>query len=429
MLDINDLRRKRAEVSEKVDAIAALEKEGAELSKEQEDQFYALSDEFDGLTSKIDRQERAEKSAAVAAKPVVVASVASTNVVNLPEHKGAKVARMVQAIGSVTGGAREAAHYAETTLGDPDVAMALNTGTDAKGGFIVPKAFSGDMIELLTPMSVVRSSGAIALPMPNGNLNIPKLTGGALSNYMGEGEDIVGSEQTMGNLSLAAKKLATLVPLSNELLNYNGLNGNIERMIIGDMTNSIALREDLAFMRGDGSSNTPTGLRNLALTDNVIAASDGSTVQKIESDLGKLKLALMNSSVRMIQPGWLLNPTVQVFLSKLVTETGVKVYPEMAQGMLDGYPYKTTTQLPFNLGAGTNESEIALVDFADAVIGEGENITIAISTEATYKDPNSGDMVSAFSRDQTLLRVITANDFGLRHDASNAWLTGITWGQ
>lgn len=434
MPDINDLRQARAEQLEAVQALAALEAEGTELSAEQLDEFAAAQSKFDTLSAQIDRAEQAEAMAAKAAKPIpgIGANKGGLSgdrisVPNQPEVKGAKVARMIQAIGAVGGGAREAAHYAENTLGDADVAMALNTGTGSAGGVLVPRAFSGDLIELLTPQSVVRSFNPTILPMPHGNVSIPKLIGGAMSGYLSEGDDIQASEQSFGDLELSVKILATLVPVSNQLLNYNGLSSRLEQVIVGDMINSMGLREDLAFIRGDGSNKTPVGFRTSAPAANIFAASDGSTVQKVKNDLGKMELRLLNANVRMLRPGWVLSPTTAIFLSNLVDGNGNSVFPEMGNMMLRGKPFKTTTQVPANLGAG-NESEIYLADFIDAVIGESDDITIAVSKEATYKDPGSGQLVSAFSRNQTLIRVISGNDFGMRHDASVVVMTGVAWG-
>ena len=52
---------------------------------------------------------------------------------------------------------------------------------------------------------------------------------------------------------------------------------------------------------------------------------------------------------------------------------------------------------------------------------------ISFSQEASYKD-GAGEWVSAFQRDQTLVRVIAKHDFGPRHVESVAVGVGITWG-
>ena len=429
MPDINDLRQQRARANEQAQALAALEAAGEELTAEQVAAFATHQADFERLTAQITRMETAERMAAQTAKPLgnKGSGYGYEVLPKEPAAKGAKVARMIKAIGAVGGGGREAAHYAEQVLGDADVAMALNTGTASAGGVLVPQHFMGEIIELLRPASVVRSMQPTLLPMPNGNLTIPKMAGGATSAYIGENTDIPATEQQFGDLQLSAKNLATLVPVSNQLLNYAGITPAIESVITGDMVSSMAAREDLAFLRGNGSGNTPKGLRSIAPTAHVLIASDGATVQKVQTDLSKLELLLMNAHVRMIRPGFIMSPRTYLFLLDLVDGNGNKVFPEMGAGQLRGKPVKYTTQIPSNLGSGT-ESEIYLVDFADAVIGDAEQTTIAISTEAAYIDPSSGALVSAFSRNQTLIRVIAAHDFGMRHDESVAVLTAVKWG-
>jgi HK97 family phage major capsid protein len=99
---------------------------------------------------------------------------------------------------------------------------------------------------------------------------------------------------------------------------------------------------------------------------------------------------------------------------------------EMLNGTLWGFPYKTTTLVPTNLGSGS-DSEIYLVDFADAVYGDTMRMSIEAFDQMSYTDPSTGNLVSAGQRDQTVIRAITEHDFGMRHDASVAILTGVAW--
>lgn len=429
MPDINDLRQQRAAVNTQAQALAALEAAGTDLSAEQVAEFAAHHAKFNALDEQITRMEKAERMNATAAIPV--SELGNKQKVQYatpkqPEEKGAKVAHMIQAIGVVGRGGREAAHYAETVLGDSEVAMALNSSAATAGGVLVPQGFMAEVIELLTPKSVVRRMGAISLPMPNGNLTIPKMTGGATSYYVSESMEGTASQQTFGDLELRAKNMITLVPVSNQLLSYAGVSPSIDKTIMGDMINSMGLREDLAFIRGDGTNNTPTGFRTICPAANIVVASDGATVQKVQTDLAKLELKLLNANVRMTSPGWVMNPNTFTFLSSLLNTNGIKVYPEMDNMMLRGKPVAMTTQVPNNLN--TNQSEIYLVDFADAVIGDSGTVTLAISAEASYTDPASGKMVSTYTSNQTLIRAVSSSDFGMRHDASVAVLTGVTWG-
>jgi HK97 family phage major capsid protein len=124
--------------------------------------------------------------------------------------------------------------------------------------------------------------------------------------------------------------------------------------------------------------------------------------------------------------GWLMSPSVYTYLEGLRDGNGNKVYPEMAAMKLKAWKIEFTNQLPEDLGVGGNESEIYFVDFSQVLIPDTMNVRLDISTDATYMD--GGQLVSAFSRDQTVIRVIAEHDFGLRHDKACAVGTGVRWG-
>ncbi|WP_175663063.1 phage major capsid protein [Burkholderia ambifaria] len=434
-MNINELRRERATINQRVQALAQIELGGTALSVEQQAEFDQLSSKFTELTAQIERAEAAERMAAAAAVPVdptpaaVTAARASSVPAQpkVPEVKGAKVARMVRALAAARGDAQLASKIAiERGFGE-EVAMSLNTLSSSAGGVLVPENLSSEVIELLRPKSVVRKLGARTLPFENGNVTMPRLKGGAIVGYIGADSDMPATEQTFDDLKLSAKKMAALVPIANDLIKYAGVNPNVDQIVVGDLTAAIGAREDKAFIRDDGTANTPKGLRYWALANNVLKASDGSTLQKIETDLGKAILALENADANLTQPGWIMAPRTFRFLEGLRDGNGNKVYPELANGMLKGYPVGKTTQVPINLGETGKESEIYFTDFGDVFIGEEETLEIDYSKEATYKD-GDGNVISAFQRDQTLIRVIAKNDFGPRHVESISVLSGVTWG-
>ncbi|WP_213307698.1 phage major capsid protein [Paraburkholderia sacchari] len=433
-MNILELQSERAKVNARVQALAAIEAAGTALTEEQHAEFAAQSTQFEQLTAQIERAQSAERMAAAAAVPidpapaaVVAASASVPAQPRVPPVKGARMARMVRALAAARGDARLAAQLAVERGFGEDVAMSLNTIEAGAGGVLVPENLSSEVIELLRPKSVVRRLGARTLPLPNGNLTIPRLKGGAVVGYIGADTDIPATEQKFDDLQLTAKKLAALVPIANDLLKYAGMNPNVDQIVVDDLTAAIGSREDKAFIRDDGSVNTPKGLRWWSLAANVMAASDGMSVQSVDTDLNKAILALEGADANLTQPGWIMSPRTFRFLSSLRDGNSNKVYPELDNGMLKGYPVGRTTQIPNNLGADAKGSEIYFVDFGDMFIGEVEEFTIDYSNEATYKD-SDGNMVSAFQRDQTLIRVIAKNDFGPRHVESIAVLFPVKWG-
>jgi HK97 family phage major capsid protein len=339
--------------------------------------------------------------------------------------KGLIAARMVRALAAAKGDPERAAGWARKQWGDDEVVKALAAGEATAGGYLVPPEYSTEIIELLKPQAVVRRLGARTIPMTTGTLNVPKMTGGATASYIGENTNIQKSQQAFGQITLSWKKLAALVPISNDLLRFSS--PDADAIVRDDLVSAMALREDLAFIRDDGTNNKPKGLFYWAASDNKFNANSTVNLANVTLDLGKAILKLRSANVRFIRPGWIFSPRTEHYLMTVRDANGNFAFrDEMLRGTLFGFPYGVTTQIPENLGTGSNESEVYLVDFADAVIGEASQLVIDASTEAAYHDGTN--VVAAFSLDQTVVRAIAHHDFAVRYDASVAVIQKVTWG-
>lgn len=431
---VTQLRSERAQLVVAVQALAKIEAEGGSLTAEQLTQFTQLEAQVNGLTEKISRAEAAERMAAASAVPV---NEGAQGINSPPAHisgpftektkPGVAMAQMVRLLVQAGGNQHQAAEMAKAGGYGADVHMALSTVTPGSGGVLVPENFSTSVIESLRPKSVIRSMGAVSLPLNNGNLTMSRIIGNTQVAYLGAEEDIQVTDMQFDDLKLTAKKSAAIVPIANDLLAYAGVNPRIDGQVSNDLAVSMGLSEDLHFIRSAGGGSLPKGLRYWAPAGNVLPAPAGATLAIVDLYLGGMMLRLETANVDLAGCGWIMAPRTLRWLQSLRDGNGNKAYPEIDLGLLKGYKVALTTQIPTNLGVGGNESEIYFVNFADCYIGEDTTLAIAISTEASYKDAG-GNTVSAFQRDQTLIRVISKHDFGPRHVESVAVGTGITWG-
>ncbi|MGA7055334.1 MAG: phage major capsid protein, partial [Mycobacterium sp.] len=338
-----------------------------------------------------------------------------------------------------------AATWAENRFGDSDVAKALNSSITGEGGALIPQDFLADLIELLRANTVVRGSGPMTVGMPMGNLTIPRLAGGSSASYQNELEEIAVNQQRFDDINFVAKKLTCLVPVSNDLIRRSPI--GVEEIVRDDLVQGVARREDLAFLRGTGTAITkdPKGLRNLVLAANLITVPPtpidadlgmplpGAQLSMIIAGLSAAILALQNGLSRMIRPVWIMTPTSARYIATARDQVGGYYYKdEMSRGMLEGYPYKISQQIPSNLGTSTVGSEIYLADFADVIIADTYNVMVDASDVATYREPanvtgTTMNLRSAFQWDQTLFRVISEHDFNMRHLQSLAILIVSDW--
>jgi HK97 family phage major capsid protein len=302
------------------------------------------------------------------------------------------------------------------------VTAALQANDNAAGGFLVPGHFSTEMIGLLRPRTIVRKN-AREVPLVGGKDTMPVVESGSAAYYIGEGSDIQTSEPTFGSLTFVEREIAAIVPISNKLLRHGAV--NVDMMVRDDMVGGFAQAEDAAFMRGNGIGAAPKGLRYLAAY--TVDANGAISVANIDADARKLINALTLYDIPMTNVRWTMSPRVFGYLQDLRDANGNKVYPglELATPVWKGFPVEQSTAIPINLGGGT-ESELGLIDFGEAVIADTFQVRIDVSDSASYKV--NGSLVSAYSRNQTLIRAVAAHDFGLRRSRAAAFLTAVTWG-
>ena len=303
------------------------------------------------------------------------------------------------------------------------IVATLNTIDDAT---IVPTPVANEVIELLRAETVFLSAGPRRIDLTKGSLKIPAGATGASASYIGETEHIPASEPTFAEVSLEAKKLVAMVPMSNEILNDSIV--NLESWVREDVVAAIAERTDLACLRGAGTGNTPKGLRYWAQAGAVLVANATTTYATITNDSSRMQLVMTTNLLRPRKLVWFMSPRSAMYLADLRDGNGNFIFPTM-QGMdptWRGYPVRISTQIPENLGAGTDETEIILADMAHVMFGETKGLQIDTSQEASYYD--GAAQQSAFSKDLTLIRAITRHDLALRQKWCVVVLTGVRWG-
>lgn len=282
----------------------------------------------------------------------------------------------------------------------------MTAGTPSEGGYLVPEQYAAEIIPLLRAKAVVRRLGARSLPLANGNLNIPKITGGATAYYIGESQNAPKSQLTLGSLRLSGKKLVTLVPISNDLIRNNTYSA--DQMVRDDMVQTMALKEDYTALYGAGTEFTPLGVINASgitkAAKNALPDSDY---------LASLVGALLTKNLPWASVGWAFNGALWSVFYNLKDVAGNYIHrEEMNQGKLMGLPFAMGNQITYNNDTHKT-TDLFLGDWSEFIIGEEMGLEIMASQEATYWDGTQ--LQSTFSRDETVLKVTAKHDFGVRH--------------
>lgn len=337
--------------------------------------------------------------------------------------------RAVKCIHASDGDIERAAYTAERKFSDNEMARefkALSVTAPAEGGYLVPEVYANEIIELLYPSTVIYSLGARKLGMANGNLNMPKQKAGSRALFAGENRAISKTAPKFGNLKLSAKKLTALIPMSNDLLRSANFDNDV---IVGqDVTRQMALGVDWGALLGTGGEFQPLGIANNKSVLNI----DTSTLDNdLKDERGYLTASFPNYLVALVLKnnvyadglGFVFNTSVEQYFKSIRDKVGGFIFADEMNknGTLVGYPYKTTNLI----ANGTDgKTKIIFGNWNDLVIGEQGALEIETSREGSWTD-DSGNLISAFENDQTLIRAINNVDTGLRHDESFAVATKV----
>jgi HK97 family phage major capsid protein len=305
------------------------------------------------------------------------------------------------------------------------VQKAIAVGAVGSAGEFVESVLSTEFIPLLRAATVVRSMGARVVQLPKGNLTIPKQNATASGSYVGENQGLASSQWGAGNVVLSAKKYTARTAVSNDSLRYASV--DMDAFTRDDMVNGFRVREDQVFLRSLGTENQPKGLRYLAAAGNLIPSTAGFSLATITNELGQAILKLEEANVAITRRGWIFAPrTRHALMTIRGPQDNYAFRAEMLAGSLWGFPWRTTTSVPKNLGGGSDESEVYHVEFDDVMVGDVHDIEVTASEEAAYQNEASV-LVSAFDLDQTIIRGIARHDLQVRREESISIITAVKW--
>jgi HK97 family phage major capsid protein len=419
------------------------EKVNQDKTMTREDAYGMIEDIVGTKMSEIAEQRRAEQSDF--AKDLAVALKNQGGTQPKPkltkEQRAEKFAIMLGSLASAGINNLDAAAEIARAAGDEQVAKALGTTTIAQGSAMIEPEFAEEMIELLRADQVVLQSGARTVPMESGILSFGRVGTGATAAYRGESEPATVSSPTLEELELRARILDVLCPASNQLLNRTAGKGAM--FVQEELVNAVTDKSDATWIRGDATQNKPKGLLYWAKSisgqtfneSNIAGTTGDSTLAEVVFDLGKMMRTLMTNNIKAGQSlGWLFSPRTWHRLFTQLDSNGNYVFrAELNAGVLNGIPFKMTTNIPENLtaaagsGGGSDASEVYLAAFFHVLIGETEALRISASNEASYT--TGGTTYSAFQRGETVFKVEVEHDLACRHGGKEVVvLESVTWG-
>lgn len=298
----------------------------------------------------------------------------------------------------------------------------------ASAGIFVDIEDSREVIEYLRAKAVVRNiPGVEKSTFVNGGKKMKRSASDVSASWVGEGEAAAVSDKpTYGEHIMTPKKMGARLPVSNDLLRRSSY--NISEEILRKFTGKMSQVEDIAFLRGVGTQNSPKGLLNWCNSSNKFNANGTVNTANINADVAKIMTALDITDIEESQRSWIMNPRVSSYLSTLRDSNGNKFFPELSNNPATlgrNYQVFDSNNVPKNLGGGT-ESELYLVEGGNIVIADEYELQTIVDQNA-YKDAN-GTLVSPADLDETVFRMFHSTDLFVRYDTGIAVLQQVTWG-
>ena len=225
----------------------------------------------------------------------------------------------------------------------PSVVNALQIGTDSEGGYLVPDEYERTLVEALEEENVFRQLARV-IQTSSGDRKIPVVATKGTASWIDEEGAYTESDDSFGQVSIGAYKLATLVKVSEELLNDSVF--DLEAYISREFARRIGNKEEEAFFTGDGTGKplgvlAATGGAEIGVT---AASATAFTADEVFDLFYSLKAPYRKNAV------FLMNDSSVKALRKLKDGNGQYLWqPSLTAGtpdMLLGRPVYTSAFMP-----------------------------------------------------------------------------------
>ena len=246
----------------------------------------------------------------------------------------------------------------------------LTVGTNTAGGHTVATDLLSDsFIDKLDNSMAVVSAGATVLRDLNGNVAIPRATGGATAYWVAESGNITESAQAFDQVTMSPKTVGAYTEISRKLLLQSSI--DIEAFVRNDLALRLALAIDNKALEGDGSSNTPTGVVSATGVGSVAFAS-GTAGAATWGEIVDVETEVSQDNALLGRLAYLTNAAEAGYLKQTVKESGQAMYM-MANGEMNGYPVVVTNNL-------TTAGQILFGNWADLLVGYWGGLDINIDS-------------------------------------------------
>ncbi len=288
----------------------------------------------------------------------------------------------------------------------------FNQATDnARGGYLVPDELRAEVLRVAEKQYGLARREFKYLPFsgPGDERKIPTLASSVSVNWVNEGSAKTSTNPTFGLVTQTLKKLAAIVPMTEEILEDSLI--NITQLVAELFAEAVSKEEDTQFFNGTGSPWT--GILNNGSVGSVsLAATLGM------ADVTFEKLVDMQDacpSGALIGAKYYMHRHVLSYLRKLRADAvssndkkGMFLLPPTKADLEDilGFPIELSDALPSKTLTGVNKPFVIFGNLKMAAIfGDKQQIRAKLLDQATITDGDGQTTLNLAEQDMIALRL------------------------
>jgi HK97 family phage major capsid protein len=309
-------------------------------------------------------------------------------------------------------------------------AVAVGTTTDSvwAGPLVNYQNLTSEFIEFLRPLTIIgRIPGLRNVPF---KVKIPRQTGGAAVNWVGEARAKPLTSLAFDSISLDFAKIAGIVPLSEELVRFSS--PSAEALVRDDLAKAIVQFMDLEFI---DPTNPATDVSPASITYGVTPVpASGTTAAALRADMANLIAGFLDSNMSIASGVWITTQTTAMRIGLMQNSLGQPEFPSvnLAGGTLQGLPVIASENVPASGGSPSDGFPIILAAASDILLADDGQVTIDASREASLQMESSPDspptaattMVSLWQHNMVAIKAERYINWAKRRPDAVAYISG-----
>ena len=252
MTEIMNLREKRVQTWNAAKAFLESHRGNDGMLSTEDDAIYnKMVDDMDRMGKEIARLEKLEaldvEMSRATSKPLTSAPVAA------PAEDEAPVSKTGRGTKDYT---KNFWRVMRSKSVPHEVMNALQVGTETEGGYLVPDEYERTLVQALEEQNIFRQLAHV-IHTSSGDRKIPVVASKGTAQWIDEEAQYPESDDSFGQVSIGAYKLATMIKISEELLNDSVF--DMPSYIATEFARRIGAAEEEAFFTGNGTGR-PLGI-------------------------------------------------------------------------------------------------------------------------------------------------------------------------